>query len=415
MRNRKHTIRVAGVAAVAVSLLLAPANAAKATPSPNPKAHPHVAADKNVSDPRMVRQGKAQAVADAIDIAVRRYGLDGFTGTKVAPDSVTLYWKGAVPQTIKRITDRAKVRVDIRASRFSQKEFEAAAKNAIEHPPAGVTSEISSAGPTADFTALNVATAKPVTTTATPKVSAGGIPLRFTVEPSATPAISRWDDIPPFWGGDAISRQVPNGVVYCSTAFPVTTVGGTDGMLSAQHCGANQEWRTPNGDRLVGRSNAGNGPTDSMLITGGALYGTRIYVGPWDADQTSNRPIANSANPAEDSFVFASGSSSGASVLRVSAVDQFVNVDGRPVGPGFRTVNDEGEATVGQGDSGGPVASSFGDDVTRVTARGVIDAVFAPYGACVGRQQEGRLCSTRSFHVNITAALAPYGAQVKTQ
>lgn len=116
------------------------------------------------------------------------------------------------------------------------------------------------------------------------------------------------------------------------------------------------------------------------------------------------------------SYVFASGSLSGASVLRVTHTNQYVtNEDGVAVGPGFWALNEEGDATVGQGDSGGPVAGTHSDP-NRVTARGLISMIaLGSYpGSCTGLTSDGRLCSTRSFHVNIGSIAGGLGVTVKT-
>jgi hypothetical protein len=150
-----------------------------------------------------------------------------------------------------------------------------------------------------------------------------------------------------------------------------------------------------------------------MLLTG-ASYGTAIYVG--DHNSNQGAVIGGAANPAVNSYVFASGSFSGASVLRVVSTNQYLtNAEGVLVGPGFWALNEEGDATVGQGDSGGPVAGTHSNP-DRITARGLISHIATGnyLGSCVGVVHDGRLCATRSFHVNISAITSGLGVTVKT-
>lgn len=85
------------------------------------------------------------------------------------------------------------------------------------------------------------------------------------------------------------------------------------------------------------------------------------------------------------------------------------------VGPGFWVGNEARTASVGQGDSGGPVAAPNGTDTSRVVARGVISAIDPnALGSCTGMTQDGRQCAWRSFHVNIEDALRGLGLTIKT-
>ncbi|MDT0491888.1 hypothetical protein RM717_15365 [Streptomyces griseus] len=307
----------------------------------------------------MANQQKAQEIADALDTVVNKERLKGFTGLTVAPHAVTLHWKGEVPARITSAIDTATVPVNVKAAPFSLAELDAAARAV---------------------------------------------------------GASRWDDTAPFWGGNAIDRLVDpifRTYAYCTTAFPVRRSNGSEALLTAEHCGANKKWNTPYGDRLVGNSNGGSKPLDAMLLTG-STYGNAIFVG----DHNSNQGVlvGGAANPAVSSYIFASGSFSGASVLRVQSVNQYLaNSEGVLVGPGFWAINEEGDASVGEGDSGGPVAGTHSNP-QRVTARGLISHISTGsyLGSCVGVVHDGRLCSTRSFHVNIGAITSGLSVTVKT-
>ncbi|MFF4339384.1 hypothetical protein ACFY00_05505 [Kitasatospora sp. NPDC001540] len=124
-----------------------------------------------------------------------------------------------------------------------------------------------------------------------------------------------------------------------------------------------------------------------------------------------SRPVTGAANPGVRSYVFVSGPWSGAPVLEVIAVNRCAVADGVTHGPGFWTVSEEGIASVGQGGSGGP-AAGVNSDPRTVSARGPISVVLpnSHRDACAGRTHDGRVCSTRSFHINIDAVTAEVGS-----
>lgn len=138
---------------------------------------------------------------------------------------------------------------------------------------------------------------------------------------------------------------------------------------------------------------------DATVLTGGD-YSPVIYVGDYQSDVT--RQVVGAGNPAQDSWVFPSGSWSGASVVQVTLVNQYVNLDGQTVGPGFFTEHPNRVASVGKGDSGGPVAQGTAA-ITTVNARGMISAIDRnTEGPCQGLVTSGRVCGWRAYHVNIT-------------
>ncbi|MEV0678616.1 hypothetical protein AB0I60_19070 [Actinosynnema sp. NPDC050436] len=71
---------------------------------------------------------------------------------------------------------------------------------------------------------------------------------------------------------------------------------GQEAILTAEHCGTDWDWNTPDGDRLVGRSEGGRADLDTTVLTGPG-YGSAICVGPWDAETTSARPVVGAGNP----------------------------------------------------------------------------------------------------------------------
>lgn len=173
----------------------------------------------------------------------------------------------------------------------------------------------------------------------------------------------------------------------------------------------NTDWRTPIGNRPVGRTASGNANLDAIVLLG-SRYSGIIYVG--GPRSNVGRTVVGVGNPALNSFVFASGSWSGAHVLQVHLLNQFINLEGQTVGPGFFTFDLEGDGSVGNGDSGGPVAQAAADPIT-VNARGMIDAIDLNFETeCEGIVADERRCASRAFHVNIGQIATGLGIMIKT-
>ncbi|WP_181785435.1 hypothetical protein [Streptomyces phytophilus] len=356
-----------------------------------------------LDDPRLLAQEKAVATAQHIQEVTAEGNLTGFTGTRVAPDAVTLYWKGELPAAVRDVVDTAEpVTVAVVSVGFSAAELDAAAQALMDNPPPGITSLITEVGFSNDFAGLRVATETALPArSAAPETTADGIPLRYDVAPQAVAAAGRWDDNAPFWGGGLIV----NGNSACSTAFSVVKPSGTDGLLTARHCGKNKQWKTPTGT-VVGTSGDGSVARDAVVITGKS-YQPYVFKGPYNSTDVNKRfGVRNIGHPSLDQYVVASGAYSGASTIRVGMNNQYANIrDFGRVGPGAWAKNTGGVASVGHGDSGGPLAGNFNSAKTSALAYGIISAIDRTYlGSCVGYQYNGRECSTRSFHPYVTNA-----------
>jgi hypothetical protein len=219
-------------------------------------------------------------------------------------------------------------------------------------------------------------------------------------------ADTRWDHTSPFWGGAAIdhlNNPILRTYDYCTTGFAARRESnGNEVMITARHCGRDLDWRSPLSDQLVGHSGAtGDIGTDSVMLSG-ANYYPRIFVGAWNDATPPTRTISGAANPADESYVFVSGSWSGAAVVRVTMVNQYVNVDGDTRGPAFWTVDEEHDGSVGQGDSGGPTA---GGGTTALDRDHEV--------ACQGKTFSGRICSWRALSINIVAILNAHNLNIQ--
>jgi len=372
-----------------------------------------------VSHTEMTADERAQVplvkAADELQALVEKHKLPGFAGVAIQIDkrSVELFWKGTVPGVMNRAITKLRggVAVTVTPAAYSLKELDREAKRVASQNLDSVVE----VGPTADYSGLEVVTDEALGLAAARRAITSTVPMTFKTGKPAQPAYARWDDSEPFWGGNAIDRLV-NPILrtytYCTSAFAGRRSNGQETLITARHCGQNVDWTTPSSaDRFVGRAESGNASLDATVMTG-ADYNSVMYVGP--TNSTTGRVVRGSGNPADNTVAITSGSWSGAAVANVRGVNRYVNVtDVGTVGPGFWTEDTAGVASVGQGDSGGPVASAI--DTQTVAARGMISAIdSSQIGTCVGRVTDGRQCSFRSFHVNISNIASAFGMVIQT-
>jgi hypothetical protein len=353
--------------------------------------------------------------ADRIHQLVEQNRWTGYAGSAIQlrDKAVLLYWKGEIPR---QMADelrqlRRSVNVVVKTVAHSLSELDREARR-IAQQNLGTVTEV---GPTEDFTGLRVVIDESATAAARERPISSSIPLTFSTGQPLIPAYWRWGDTSPFWGGAVIDHLV-NPVLriysYCTTGFAARKSNGQEAMITAKHCsdGNLWDWRTPETDSLVGRNESGSTPLDATVLTGGD-YSAQIYVGAHNS--SDGALVRGSGNPADNSFVFASGGFSGASVLQVRGVNTYVNGPTFTTGPGFWTEDADRQGSVGEGDSGGPVVQANAD--FTVTARGMIDIL--DYGGsaapCLG-VDAGRKCGWRSFHVNIDQIASGLGLSIQT-
>jgi len=361
------------------------------------------------SDPRMEAQAPLVAAADRIQALAAGPGWDGFAGVGVdhVARSVVVFTAGDPPSTVDTVANG--VRVEVKRVPYSLARLDAEARRIARQNPKVVTQ----VGPLPDFTGLSVAVGSTALLRTARTSIRSDLKITWTVRRAPARAFWRWDDSSPFFGGAAIDRltnPITRTYAYCTTGFAARKSSGQEAMITARHCGTNVDWRTPVGDRFVGRTEGGNAALDATVMTG-ADYSPAIYVGTWDSSLA--RTVVGAGNPAQNSWVFPSGSFSGAWVVQVRQVNQYANVEGQLTGPGFFTEDSSRRGVVGNGDSGGPVAQ--GATTTTVTARGIIDAIdLRAEAPCLGRTDSGRRCAWRAFHVNIAQVLSGLGLTIQT-
>jgi hypothetical protein len=110
-----------------------------------------------------------------------------------------------------------------------------------------------------------------------------------------TDDFSRKSDTPSFWGGAGVTPSV--GTPWCTDGYVVQNSAGTRFMVDAGHCFSNgQTAVTENGGLTVGVA-SGNGLSvgQDMVLLSGQSYSPSIYTG--GVDDSVNAHIASAADP----------------------------------------------------------------------------------------------------------------------
>lgn len=415
---RESRLRAAVVASATV-LALVPGVAASSGPfEGHPGAPERLPAtssqEKTVSsdpfdDPRLTAGAAVGAASDEIQRLVDRRDFLGFSGTAIAasPNTLTLYWRGELPAAVSELVGQIRSRgitVDIVKTPHSLADLDREARRIAALDPGETGVQITAVGPLDDYSGIRVSVSPEDLDRARTAITSS-FHLVFEAMPEVE-LVDRWNDTSPFWGGAAIDHlEGLPGIgtyYYCTTAFATRRASGTEAMITARHCGTNWEWRTPENDQYIGHTGSGDPSIDTTVLTG-ADYAPHIYAG--GVTNAVGRSVVGAANPADESYVFVSGSHSGASTVRVKEVGQYIIVNGSTIGPGFWTKDEELDGSVGNGDSGGPVAAASSGAFTDVVARGMIDAIDLNTKTTCVAMNNGRNCGYRAFHVNIQAIL----------
>lgn len=417
--RRLAYLRVGLAGAVAASLVVTTASSAGATTPGVAGAKPQ-AAHGGIS-PADYAKLRAQAplleAATKMQETAQREGIDGLVGTSIDGNRLTVFWHGAVPARISSVLAQsgAGSRYDIKSSPYSYKVLDAEA-----HRLAGL-SGVTGSGFLDDFSGLWIGLdPADVGAAATRGLSASALlpASSIKVEPRelsrAKPA-ARYTDTAPFYGGGAIEHRSGIWPFYsyswCTTGFAARRTSDLVQVITtAHHCGANQEWHTPEGQKLsLGNSNGGISGIDSMTISG-KTYGARVFTGAYNSDTSIS--VNGWVLTSNNAYVCYSGSWSGAVCDNyIRSQNVYINLDGTTVGPGFWTEN-ASRAGAGEGDSGGPaLAGSTGSGLNAI---GQIDAInLGSVTTCQGRG-EGRQCARWVYSINMAAVLYQQGLALAT-
>ena len=334
-----------------------------------------------------------------------KYGSITFNSTE---DGLVLYWINQLPPKMQSVVDGLKVPVDIRSAGYSEAILTAEARRLISLPPEDTGRPLVEAGPLPDASGLRLVVDEESSGQANIPTN---IPYTLSEGPAPEFAVGRWNDTEQYRGGAVIERLFNT---RCSTAFTVVR-NGQRGVVSASHCAMDSAynytpeilWFVPGTLPVVreyGRNTHEFFPTDSMFVTG-KTYQPRTYVGPWDS--TNSAPVRKVQYATVGSHPCTDGGFSGQdcanTVLWQQQFISFLKPGGGRwfIGPGFWTDQNANVASVGHGDSGGPVFF-WNTNIGGMNATGMVDAVSTDHiGPCRGVQYNGRVCSSRSFHVNM--------------
>ncbi|MDH6464641.1 hypothetical protein M2302_004842 [Micromonospora sp. A200] len=296
---------------------------------------------------------------------------DGFAGVVAAPEDrkLTVYWKGQVPGSVRDLAKRLAVPVKFKPARFHQREMVAEAQRLATDPRAvSVAAKVDGSGLAVTVTGRAPAAGKQDV------LRTARLPLSLSTASRPT-LLNRQNDFAPYWGG---GRYYASG--GCSTGFGVYWNDARQ-ILSAGHCGSNGQVAYDGGGptNTMGPIINDNNPRDTLMIRVAA--GGRIYTGPYNA--ASSIGVGGAVSDYVGNYVCTGGASSGEHCsIRVSVVNQFVNV-GYVIGPVAQANHvTAGACAAAPGDSGGPVYSYRSDG--RVDARGTISAGATGTAVCPG-------------------------------
>jgi len=343
-------------------------------------------------------QARAQeplvAAATAITALDPKHEALGGIRLQVDKGLVEVYWKGDVPDAVKKEIDRqttAGVAIDLQPAKYSGSELDAAVHEIADQRdryPGFVVVE-----PKPEANGLQAYFTDP---DGARKLDFP-VPVDIQAAPDSTLLANRNADIPPFWGG-AAARINGGG---CTTGFAVSQnlfgVELSRGILSAGHCdpGGGSTWTTPPG-MTIGRAGANNSISDSIYIK--TSSSGRVYTGPIGSSTSKKVVAPTPIFPGQ--FVCTEGAATGEHCL---VMNLFVG------GFSFLTgsfgvalaVNITGAFAAGQGDSGGPVIVS-GNPVAALAA-GLISFGVGSVPCVPGTTRP--LCSAMVGYIDINWAL----------
>jgi hypothetical protein len=428
MRPRSAAWLWAGVALTVTICSPAPlSRAALAAPAPSPPADakgvpngPSAA----VNDPVMNAQRPLDLAATSMQKLAMREHMMGFTGTEidVAGHKVALYWYGSVPPAMGSLIRslQSSMTIEVRQTPYSYATLDAEARRLIGMG-SSVNPPIIDVGALPDYSGLQV-TVEQTDATSTARIAP--VPPRSSVRivlktgtrarvADCPPGCSggRWNDLPPFWGGDAIG----SGGGYCSTSFEAYHPGDNiTGLLTAGHCGLNTNWSMPGNNNFVGTSAACCNPVDVTPVTKSHSlpnndYGPVMRTGGYTSSSFAD--VINTGTNPYHAHRCLGGAFSGevcGNVVQSTVLEYSDPGDGLGLrGPGVWVQQQNNVDSAGAGDSGGPMYTV--DPVTgEITAMGVISQIAVPTNSnCNGIPRSARSagCSSLVFVIDLISAL----------
>lgn len=361
------------VAGSARAVLAGPAQAASAGPVRAASAGPAGAAVPGLSvvdRARMDRQRPLVAAATKIRWELEAARYPGYAGIVLEDTNVSLFWKGAIPETMTNVVAGASriAPIHVRPAAYTLIELRAAAAR-IRATRAGVDS-IKLRG---DGSGLIVGTRSATT----PQLrSVTDVPVTVVREEPLRP-VSRDDDWSPWKGGATIVNATRS--TACTAGFGVYA-GGTPYLLTAAHCGQTGDRIQDARGEFIGNVGPRHQDHDVALIPTGGVDGY-VYVGtPTDGVVS---PVEGWGWTFVGELLCQSGVSSardlGRPVCNLKVL--FYYADREDLVEAEQT---QGQTAARPGDSGGPIYSVSGSG--KLIAKGTTTRVA---GARLGFQDYG--------------------------
>ncbi|MEU6222833.1 hypothetical protein [Streptomyces sp. NPDC047042] len=269
MRNR--TAVLAAAAALAATALVGSTTTGATAQQQEQQERNTVPVSEVVPDDdlaRMTEQQPLVAAADKIRWAQENAGFAGFTGIGLEEGRVALWWKGAIPATMRKAIGEARRIAPVRVveADYSFGELKTASarlqEQLAEDPSLGHTVKIPTDGSGLVLAREGTSIARSAVQSRAIASDAAGVPVSTVVEEPLQEA-SRQSDSPPWWGGSIILKD--NGV-YCTSGFGVTDSSGAEYILTAEHCGTAGERFSTGSGAYIGTPVKARDDHDVMLI-----------------------------------------------------------------------------------------------------------------------------------------------------
>ncbi|GIF74047.1 ricin-type beta-trefoil lectin domain protein [Asanoa siamensis] len=332
--------RTAGLAALAVTLVLGPGVPAHGAENPAITQLPLIDA--------------------ATTVRTAAAGADGLSSIVLEERSVTVWWKGAVPDGVRAAIARASRTAPVRVAAAAYSKVELLAASATIEARLGGDPAFHGIKARPDGSGLIVKLDRPSTLRTT-----SAVPVTYSVEPRLAP-VSRGDDAAPWSGG---ARIVNTSIgAACTGGYGVNTPSGP-AVLTAGHCGNPGNRITDGAGEFIGNI-GGDDNTYDVLVIPTTAASNRIYVGGGNSNQQLTVTGAGAPFVGERlcQSGYTSANSVGGQICNLQV--RFEGTDSQRLWEATQT---DGQIAARPGDSGGPVYLDRGDGT--VTARGTTTRV----------------------------------------
>jgi streptogrisin D len=331
----------------------------------------------------MRRQIPFQKAAGVLRAEVERGAHAGFAGIELQDGGVALWWKGALPERVRRAvaTARTIAPVQVGAAAYSLRELRAAG--------AQLRSTFKAQQPRVKYAVDGSRVVLGATGKSLKAVPEVGVPVEI-VDQGQKVDVSRYDDWAPWRGGND-NINYSQGT-RCTGGFPVRNSANQRFLLTAGHCGSNgQAIYDSTGEFMGTFCNDNDGHDLGMVCTPGGVT-NQMYIGDLYSNVVATVEGWDWVYPGE--YLCQSGGSSardiGGPVCNLR-VEKFNTDPGDAVEA--RQVN--GQPAVRGGDSGGPVYSVSASG--NIIAKGINCYTYVGNNTILGFQDFGT--ATRDYGV----------------